>query len=62
MNIKVIMRHDVKCKDVDHIMNIDLLDKGNPQFTLHFFGDACKDKELVKKRLDDVVNLYVSGI
>jgi hypothetical protein len=62
VNLKVIMREDVKCDEVNHICSIDLADKNDPQFTLYFFGDNCRNKEEVKFRLREMVDLYVSKL
>ena len=62
MNLKVIMEPKDISPDVHQILHIDLMDKSNPQFTLRFYGDSCKDKELVKQKLDDVITIYIDSL
>lgn len=62
MNLKVNMNPEIHNPEINHMLSIDLMDNTNPQFTLYFFGDACKDKDIVKQRLDELVNMYVSTL
>lgn len=63
MNLKVIMEENITTEpEVKHIMIINTLDKQDPQFLLHFRGDTCKDKEFIKSKLNEIVDLYISAL